>query len=157
MQAYRQTVKREREHDGGRGGGRGRIDQGWQGRRVRKEGKGWEEAANGKGIRDWGGDSPGGDGEREGSAEIPLVRRANPRAIPRTSAPTNRNQNHAPPMEAAAYRYAAWATPDHSAPRAQAPISHPLGETIPFPLFPLMHHFLNFAPTQTKTKATRRR
>jgi len=54
MQAYRQTVKRGREHDGSGGGGRGTIDQGWQERRVRKEGRGWEEAANGMGIRDWG-------------------------------------------------------------------------------------------------------
>jgi hypothetical protein len=60
-----------------------------------------------------------------GKCRIPLVRRANTRAIPRMSAPTNRNQDHAPPMEAAAaYRCAARGTPDHSALRAKAPIPH---------------------------------
>jgi hypothetical protein len=37
------------------------IDPGRPKRRVREGGKGWEKAAEGKGIRDWGGDSPGGD------------------------------------------------------------------------------------------------
>ena len=60
-----------------------------------------------------------------GKCRIPLVRRANPKAILRASAPTNRNQDHAPPMEAAAaYRCAARVTPDHSALRAKAPIPH---------------------------------
>ena len=53
-----------------------------------------------------------------GECRIPLVRRANPRAIPRTSASTNRNQDHTPLMEAAAFRRTAKATPDHSALRA---------------------------------------
>ena len=76
MQADRQAVKRERELGGSGGGGRGSIDQGWQERRVRKEGKGWEKAAKGEGIRGWGGGSPGGDGEREGKCCLPRSRRA---------------------------------------------------------------------------------
>ena len=48
----------------------------------------------------------------------------NPGSFPELCPHTNRNKGRAPPMRPAAYRHAARATPDHSVPRAVAPIPH---------------------------------
>ena len=59
-------------------------------------------------------------------------------------------------MVAATFRQTARGTPDHSALRAKDPIPHSARRNNSLPPSSSEEHFLNFAPTQTDTRAARR-